>query len=767
MTGRFALVVATYAFNDPGLRQLTAPVHDAEAFAEVLADPAIGGFEVTTLINQPHHVVGAAIGDFFSDRLRDDLTLLYFSGHGLKDDAGKLYLAMTDTRTLTPLFTSVAADQIDYAMTGCHSNHQVLILDCCYSGAFPAGTIAKADDQVHALETFSGRGRTVLTASDATQFAFEGETPHGQATQSVFTRHLVAGLRDGGADLDQDGDITVDELYSYVHDHVVAERPRQRPKKQDNIEGRTVLARNRNWQVPQHIRTALESPAVRDRRNALEDLDQLHRTGGAIVRSRIHDAITRLVNDDSRAIAAAAASWLDSHPTGTPTSSAGGGTGAAMKPDPHPVSEAIPATAPARTNDAAQHEDSPAKDQAPPDPCHEGEDEDAGTTEPAALFGEPEPSPRPEHEAIRHSDGRFRSRLRDRKWAIPTAAAAVAMACVVAVGGWHIAGNGVAGHPIADEKALRGPDVDLLKLIASTGYHRNTCNHVNPAPGQVAQIACRANKAASVPLAAFIRFTNIDKLTDFYQTTSRIMQTASCPGDPPGPDAPVFDDLHRVVGRKTCAVDPTTNPASSTLIVTDEPDLAIAQFIYRPTDWTSPVAEQLRNYKAARGDRQFLPVDEAHDPDEFTSADKDLLSHLSSEFTRTNCRHEDPRQPADAEIACGTPVGYPTASFVEFPTAADATVGYQSALRLGSGHACDGRPGQDSLQTRNDLPIGRFTCILSAGDTVHPDDHRPCLLSVLDSPHIARGFCASAAGAPQPAIATDSDLLAWFQKWAG
>ncbi|MFF0636582.1 caspase domain-containing protein [Nocardia sp. NPDC004151] len=763
MAGRFALVVATYTFSDPGLRQLTAPAHDAEALAEVLADPAIGGFEVTTLINEPHHVVGSAVGDFFSDRRRDDLTLLYFSGHGLKDDAGKLYLAMTDTRTLNPLFTSVAADQIDYAMTGCHSNHQILILDCCYSGAFPVGAIAKADDQVHALESFSGRGRTVLTASDATQYAFEGDVPHGQASQSVFTRHLVAGLRDGGADLDQDGDITVDELYSYVHDHVVAERPRQRPKKQDNVEGRTVLARNRNWQVPQHIRSALESPAVRDRRNALEDLDQLYRTGGAIVRTRVRAAVTQLVNDDSRAIAAAATAWLDTHPTDTAMAPSDGGITPPPNPEFYPVDEPLPATAPDRTNEAAQQQDSPTLDQTHPQPAPE----EVGATRPVALFGEPESPLRTKRWTVEHFGGWLKRGLRDRKRAVPLAAAAMAVASVAVVGGWHLAPNGVAGHAVAGAKALRGPEIDLLKVIASPGYHRSTCFHANPAPGQIAAIACRPNEAASAPLAGFYRFNNMDQLADYYQSSIRDRHTGSCPGDPPGPDAPVFDNLARAVGRKTCYLDTTGGPAAPSLIVTDEPNLAIAEFYYRPDDWTAPIAEQLRDYRATRGYRQFLAADEARDPDEFTSADKDLLSFLGSAFTRTNCRHEEPSQLADAEIVCATPVNYPGASFMQFPTSAEATVVYQSELSVHASHACDGRPGQDSPLLRNGLPIGRFTCFPHQGDAAHPDDHRPCLLSILDSPHIVRKFCASAPGAPQTAITTEPALLAWFQKWSG
>ena len=82
--GRKALVVATYRYADQGLRQLAAPEHDAESFAEVLKDAEIAGFDVTMLVNQPHHVVGEAIADFYADCRRDDLTLLYFSGHGAR-----------------------------------------------------------------------------------------------------------------------------------------------------------------------------------------------------------------------------------------------------------------------------------------------------------------------------------------------------------------------------------------------------------------------------------------------------------------------------------------------------------------------------------------------------------------------------------------------------------------------------------------------------------------------------------------------------------
>lgn len=310
MGRRLALLIATYEHQDPGLRQLTAPAHDAEALAEVLRDPDIAGFEVTILINEPHYRVGEAIGDLYRGLRRDDLTLLYFTGHGLKDDEGLLHLAMSNTRRDNLAFTSLPAEQVDRAMSGCMSRQQVLILDCCYSGAFPAGRLAKADADVHTLERFQGRGRTVLTASDATQYSFEGDEVHGRAAQSVFTRHLAHGLRDGSADLDGDGDITLDELYAYVHDKVVDEMPQQRPKRQDNVEGRIVIARNVNWALPAHLQHALTSPIATDRLGVVKGLAHLYRMGNHVVRQRAATEIQLLTNDDSRSVSAAAAAQL-------------------------------------------------------------------------------------------------------------------------------------------------------------------------------------------------------------------------------------------------------------------------------------------------------------------------------------------------------------------------------------------------------------------------------------------------------------------------
>ncbi|MDP3010976.1 MAG: hypothetical protein Q8N30_18160 [Methylococcales bacterium] len=47
----------------------------------------------------------------------------------------------------------------------------------------------------------------------------------------MFTKHLIAGLTTGAADKDGDGFISMNELYDYVHDNVVAANPNQQPTK--------------------------------------------------------------------------------------------------------------------------------------------------------------------------------------------------------------------------------------------------------------------------------------------------------------------------------------------------------------------------------------------------------------------------------------------------------------------------------------------------------------------------------------------------------
>jgi len=172
---RSALIVASYKYEDPGLRQLRAPAQDAEALARVLRDPEIGGFDVRTMLNEPGHVISEAVEGFFADRSPGELLLLHFSCHGIKDEGGSLYFATSNTKLRRLGATAVAADFVNRCMSRSRSRRVVLLLDCCYAGAFERGMTARAGTGVAIEEQFGGRGRAVITASSAVEYAFEGD----------------------------------------------------------------------------------------------------------------------------------------------------------------------------------------------------------------------------------------------------------------------------------------------------------------------------------------------------------------------------------------------------------------------------------------------------------------------------------------------------------------------------------------------------------------------------------------------------------------
>jgi hypothetical protein len=83
---RHALIVATARYSDAKLRQLRGPAADAEALAEVLRDPEKGNFQVEILADETQATLTRAIARFFRERRPQDLLLLHFSCHGVKDE---------------------------------------------------------------------------------------------------------------------------------------------------------------------------------------------------------------------------------------------------------------------------------------------------------------------------------------------------------------------------------------------------------------------------------------------------------------------------------------------------------------------------------------------------------------------------------------------------------------------------------------------------------------------------------------------------------
>ncbi|WP_049575095.1 caspase, EACC1-associated type [Streptomyces sp. SBT349] len=241
---RDALLIATGAYDDPALRPLRSPRQDCSGLAAVLGDPMIGDFRVEQLVDTTASETRRSLERFFRNRSRHDLLLLHLSCHGLKDDDGRLYFAARDTEKDLPASTAVSAAFLHELMARCRARTIVVLLDCCYSGAFLPGT--RGDDSVHVREELSGNGRAVITATSRTEYAWEGGRLERAAPQpSEFTGALIEGLRTGDADGDGDGRISVTELYDYVYEYVHRGGARQTPRMWAELEYRVTIARVR------------------------------------------------------------------------------------------------------------------------------------------------------------------------------------------------------------------------------------------------------------------------------------------------------------------------------------------------------------------------------------------------------------------------------------------------------------------------------------------------------------------------------------------
>ncbi|WP_432154110.1 caspase family protein [Streptomyces tricolor] len=318
-TTRHALIIANDHYVGEGLKKLRAPVPDATALAEVLRDPQIGDFEVQVVHNASADVMRRRIQGFFTDRRRDDTLVLHFSCHGLKSESGELYFAASDTEPRLLDATAVPAQFVRGCMSRTRAGRSVLFLDCCYGGAFSRSSCGvRASGDANVLEAFpkdkpaGGRGWAVITASNAMEYAIEGDelTEDSAPRPSVFTQAVVEGLGTGEADLDADGEISLDDLYNYVYDHVQERNPHQTPSKTAEMQGELYLAHSRRGRIkiaavpsPPALREALESDNVFIRLGAVLELRNRLQNESLEIAEGARQALEEVARNDIRQIA--------------------------------------------------------------------------------------------------------------------------------------------------------------------------------------------------------------------------------------------------------------------------------------------------------------------------------------------------------------------------------------------------------------------------------------------------------------------------------
>ena len=207
---RFAIIVGANN-GGPDRVMLRYAVSDADTMMNVLK--SIGGVSENDgllLINPDRRNFISALS-----KIRNEISgskqkneriefIFYYSGHS-DDEAIMLGREKIYYKELKDGIRAIPADV------------RIAILDSCSSGAFTRIKGGKFKPPFILDSSFNMKGDAFMTSSSSNEASQESDSIKG----SFFTYYLVSGLR-GGADMIQDGRITLNEAYQYAYNETLA-----------------------------------------------------------------------------------------------------------------------------------------------------------------------------------------------------------------------------------------------------------------------------------------------------------------------------------------------------------------------------------------------------------------------------------------------------------------------------------------------------------------------------------------------------------------
>ncbi|NET37055.1 MAG: caspase family protein, partial [Cyanothece sp. SIO1E1] len=232
----FVIGVDKYQHVEP----LKTAVADAKAISNVLREKHAYSIHTALLDESATKAqILSLIQDTIPNLLEEkDRAIFYFAGHGIAynseaDPEG--YLVPVDGR-LEETYSLLSMNELNEAMSGWKGRHGLLILDCCFAGAFRWSLSTRAGRRRAPKVVYEQRfmryaqdqAWQVLASAGADQEAIDllHKLIGARATEgnSPFATALLEGLQ-GLADFGvvegkQDGLVTATELYIYLRDRV-------------------------------------------------------------------------------------------------------------------------------------------------------------------------------------------------------------------------------------------------------------------------------------------------------------------------------------------------------------------------------------------------------------------------------------------------------------------------------------------------------------------------------------------------------------------
>ena len=190
-------------------------------------------------------VKNEAIANLYEDLKKtnvEDVVCVFFAGHGLLDTDLNYFLASHDVRFDDPAKDGIPYESLEDLLDGIPARNKLMLIDACHSGEIDKDEVALANNTETAHENVVFRavgssglkqvglnnsfelmkelftdirkssGAMIISSAGGTEYAMEGD----QWNNGVFTYCLLNGLKNGNADMNEDGKIMMSEINKYV-----------------------------------------------------------------------------------------------------------------------------------------------------------------------------------------------------------------------------------------------------------------------------------------------------------------------------------------------------------------------------------------------------------------------------------------------------------------------------------------------------------------------------------------------------------------------
>ncbi len=218
----YAVIVGVSKYNDPNIPTLNLSDKDARDLYSFINDrkSLFNKVKIQLFLNEKatRANVSKALRDDLKPAGKDDMVLIYMSGHGAADPSrpDEYYFITYDTQIDNLYGTALWMNQ-NALFKGIDSDRVLLISDACHSGGFNPGlekTLAKEADTFFSVFR-NLKGRIGISSSRSDEKSYE----LSKYNNSIFTHYLLKALRGEASKGSSDGLITAKQLYQYVYDN--------------------------------------------------------------------------------------------------------------------------------------------------------------------------------------------------------------------------------------------------------------------------------------------------------------------------------------------------------------------------------------------------------------------------------------------------------------------------------------------------------------------------------------------------------------------